>query len=117
MVRLLHQSVSISPGGSPKKGVNKANKEIFPIFSLKFRVLKLRFLAFSEGPGGFKELRKARRNHFHLSWYLIVPGITSYDQKPSTKNLVWTETVQRRLRLMEEISQVEIANKGNVNAS
>ena len=37
-------------GGSPKKGVNKANKEIFPIFSLKNRVLKLRFLAFPEGP-------------------------------------------------------------------
>ena len=70
-----------TPGGVPKKRVNKANKEIFPNFSLKFRVLKLRFLAFVEGPGGFRELREAGRNHFHLSWYLVVLGITSYDQK------------------------------------
>ena len=39
-------------------------------------------LAFPGGPGGFRELREAGRNHFHLSWYLLVPGITSYDQKP-----------------------------------
>ena len=51
----------------PKKGVNKEYKEIFPNFSLKFRVLKLRFFALSEGPGGFRELREAGRNHFHLS--------------------------------------------------
>ena len=38
--------------------------------SLKNRVLKLRFLAFPGGPGGFRELREAGRNHFHLSWYL-----------------------------------------------
>ena len=44
------------------------------MFSLKFWVLKLRFLAFPEGPGGFRELRKAGRNHFHLSWYL--PRVT-----------------------------------------
>ena len=69
---------SISPGGSPQKGVKKEYKEIFLNFSLKFRVLKLRFLAFSEGPGGFRELREAGRNHFHLSWYLLVPRITSY---------------------------------------
>ena len=70
-----------TPGGVPPKRVNKANKEIFPNFSLKLRVLKLRFLAFSEGPGGFRELREAGRNHFQLSWYLSVPGVTSYDQK------------------------------------
>ena len=56
------------PGGVPKKGVNKVNKDFFPKFSLKFWVLKLRFLAFLEGPGGFRELREAGRNHFHLSW-------------------------------------------------
>ena len=39
------------------------------------------FLAFREGPGGFREVREAGRNHFHLSWYLILPGITSYDKK------------------------------------
>ena len=26
-------------------------------------------------------LREAGRNHLHLSWYLVVPGITSYGQK------------------------------------
>ena len=61
---------SISPGGSPKKGVNKANKDFFPNLSEIVRVLKLRFLAFPQGPGGFRELREAGRNHFHLSWYL-----------------------------------------------
>ena len=30
----------------------------------------------------FRKLREACRNHFHLSWYLLVPGITSYSQKP-----------------------------------
>ena len=74
---------SISPGGVPKKGVNKANKDFFPEFVLKNRVLKPRFLAFVEGPGGFREVREAGRNHFHLSWYLLVPGITSYDRKRS----------------------------------
>ena len=40
------------------------------------------FLAFPQGPGGFRELRKAGRNHSHLSWYLKVAGITSYGRKP-----------------------------------
>ena len=51
-----------------------------PMFSKTCRVLKLRFLAFSGGPGGFRELREAGRNHFHLSWYLLVPVITSYER-------------------------------------
>ena len=56
----------------------------FPLTSSDFsRVLKPMFLVFPGGPGGFMELREADRNHFHLSWYLIVPGVTSYDQKPS----------------------------------
>ena len=73
---------SISPGGSPQKRVNKANKDFSPNCSLKFRILKLRFLAFPRVSGGFRELREAHRNHFHLSCYLLVPGITSYGQKP-----------------------------------
>ena len=68
---------SISPGGSPKKGVNKEYTVFSPNFSLELRGLKLRLLAFPEGPGGFRELRGAGRNHFHLSWYLVVPGMTS----------------------------------------
>ena len=62
--------------------MNKEYKGFFRNFSENFRVLKLRFLAFPGGPGGFRELREAGRNHFHLSWYLLVPGITSYGQKP-----------------------------------
>ena len=50
---------------------------------VNLRVQQLRFLAFPGGPGGFREVREADRNHFHLSWYLIVPGITSYCQNPS----------------------------------
>ena len=66
-----------APPVAPKKAnrkfpFNRANKEFFPKSYLTFRVLKLRFLAFTEGPGGFRELREAGRNHFHLSWYLSV---------------------------------------------
>ena len=61
-----------------KKGINRVNKEIFLIFDIRFRVLKHRFLAFSRGPGGFRELREAGRNHFHLSWYLSDTVVTSY---------------------------------------
>ena len=50
-------------------------------FSEKCWVLKYRFLAFPRGPGGFRELREAGRKHFHRSWYLLVPVVTSYDQK------------------------------------
>ena len=67
---------SISPG-VPKKMINKANKDLFSMLSQKNRSLKRRFLAFLGGPGGFRKLREAYRNHFHLSWYLLVPGIAS----------------------------------------
>ena len=46
-------------------------------------VLNYWFLAFSQGPGGFRELWESYRNHFHRSWYLSDAGITSYSQKPS----------------------------------
>ena len=60
--------------GGDTKGINTANKEKIPNVSLKVRVLKLRFLADPEGPGGFREVWEAGRKHFHLSWYLIVPA-------------------------------------------
>ena len=60
---------SSSPGGA-KKGINKEYKDLFQNCSVTIRALKLRFWAFSEGPGGFREVREAGRNHFHLSWYL-----------------------------------------------
>ena len=47
-------------------------------FVYKNSVPKYRFLAFSWGSGGFRELQEAYRNHVHLSWYLILPRITSY---------------------------------------
>ena len=64
------------------KSTMKEIKEHLSIFYIKFRVQKLRFLAFSRGSGGFRELREAGRKHFHLSWYLSVPVVTIYDQKP-----------------------------------
>ena len=48
-------------GGTQDTDFNKGfTKQIFTIFlhlSLHFRVLKLRFVAFPEDPGGFRELR------------------------------------------------------------
>ena len=52
------------------------------IFSQTIQDLYKRFLVYSRGPEGFRELREAGRNHFHISWYLLMPGIMSYDQKP-----------------------------------
>ena len=60
---------------------------------MTFRVLLYllynRFLAFSWGPGGFRELREACRKHFHPSWYLSDAVVTSYDQKPSWGNFFY----------------------------
>ena len=54
---------------------------MFPDFYVKILVLKLMLLAFSR-PGGFRELWEPGGNHFHLSWYLLVPVARSYGQKP-----------------------------------
>ena len=64
---------------SPKKGLIRLIRNFSRFVLQKIRVLKLSCLAFSEGPGGFRELREAGRNHFHLSWYLSVAVVTSYD--------------------------------------
>ena len=56
-----------SPRGGPEqKRINKEYKDFSPMFSVKFRDQKLRFLAFPQGPGGLGELREAGRNNFHL---------------------------------------------------
>ena len=68
--------------------MNKEFKLCLLLLSVICRVLKLRLLAFSQGPGGFREVREAHRNHFHLSWYLLVPRITSYGQKPSWESVL-----------------------------
>ena len=67
---------------SPLKGIYKEYKDLIRIFSVNVRVLYNAFLANSRGPGGFRKLREAYRIHFHRSWYLLVPGVTSYSQKP-----------------------------------
>ena len=54
----------------PFKGINNEIKRIVSAFYITNRVQKLRFLVFSRGPGGFRQLREAGRNNFHLSWYL-----------------------------------------------
>ena len=65
----------VSPGGPNNGG--------FPyIFCIDLQVLKHSFLAFSQGLGGFREVRQAGRNHFHLSWYLSNAVVTSYGQIP-----------------------------------
>ena len=60
-------------------------------------VLENMFLVFSRSPGGFRELREAYRNHVHLSWYLQVPGITSYCQKS-----LRVELFKTRVRYLDE---------------
>ena len=72
-------------GGPPQKGVNKEYNGFFPKFSLKFRVLKRSFFAFSKGAGGFRELREAYRNHFHL---ILVPT-SARDHELWPKTLLW----------------------------
>jgi len=59
-----------SPLIRPFKGINNENYRFVSELYIKHRVQKLRFLAFSRGPGGFRKLWEAGRNNFHLSWYL-----------------------------------------------
>ena len=77
-----HSQEAHRPAFRAQKRISKEIKDFVLIVSLKCRVQKLRFLAFPGGPGVVRDLREAGRIHFHLSWYLIVPGITSYVQKP-----------------------------------
>ena len=69
---------------------------ISPICYRQFRVLNSRFWAFSRGPAGFREVREAGRNHFHVSWYLSVSVVTSHGQKPcfpSSKPILFRKSV------------------------
>ena len=54
---------------------------MFLICLITLRVLNPRFSGFPRVPGGFRELREACRNHFHLSWYLFDDVETSYGPK------------------------------------
>ena len=51
---------------------------------------------FSRGPGGFREVRKAGRNHFHLSWCLSVSVVKSYGQKPWGGEICLPSTVSNK---------------------
>ena len=62
---------------------NKDKKDVFFIAGLNIRFFIYKYvLAFPRGPGGFRKLREACRNHFHLSWYLSDAVVTRYCQKP-----------------------------------
>ena len=58
------------------------NEGMFSNLYVTIRVLQHRYWAFSEGSGGFRELREAGRNHFHLSWCLADAVVTSYGPNP-----------------------------------
>ena len=59
------------------------------------------FGGFSRGPGGFRELREAGRNHFHLSRYLSDTVVTSYGQKSSWGEFVLPSTVVSNIALLD----------------
>ena len=62
--------------------IDRADKEYNDVLLFLYKIsgsIKQVF-GFFRGPGGFRELREAYRKLFHLSWYLLVPGVTSYDQ-------------------------------------
>ena len=61
--------------------MNKECNDDFLSSHIQFRVLCNRLLAFPQGRGGFRELREAFRNRFHLSWYLSDAVVASYGQK------------------------------------
>ena len=54
---------------------------MFSSFFETIRALKDRFLAVFSGGEGFRKVREAYRKRFHLSWYLLVSGVTSYGPK------------------------------------
>ena len=53
-------------------------RDLFPNSCIKCLILKHCCFAFFQGPGGFREVREAGRNHFHLSWYLSDAAVTSH---------------------------------------
>ena len=85
-------------------------KDALVVGSIKVRVLNNRCLAFPRGLGGVRELREACRNHFHLSWYLQVPVVTSYGQKRSWRDFF------HRVRYLSISSYVTKALHGTLKA-
>ena len=64
-------------GGSPKKGTSKEYKDCCSFFSIKSWVLKLGFLAFSQGPGliRFFSLKLPEKIGFSNSGFWLFPGV------------------------------------------
>ena len=77
----------------PFKGIDKDSKDLslFVPFS-KNQVMKHSVWAFTRG---FRKVREACRNHFHLSWYLSVPVVTSDGPKPSWGEFLLSITICR----------------------
>ena len=82
--------------------------------SVNVRVLKLRFVVFPRGPGGVGELREAGRNHFHLSWYLLVSVVTSYGQKPWGNFFVRRRYVRGARDYLGEVSSGRIRRNNKI---
>ena len=61
------------------------------------------FLAYFQGPGGFRELREVYRNHFHRSWYLSDAVVTSYSKKPSWGQCFLPSTVLKHCLCLDSI--------------
>lgn len=76
----LHRAMQGYMGSS--KGPMRITNTFPYLLYLKDRILKSRLLAFSPGAGGFRKLREACRNHFHLSCCLSGAVVTIYSQKP-----------------------------------
>ena len=62
-----------------KEAFNKGKRGFVSDVSISNRAVKHRCLIFSQGPGGFRELWEARRNHFHPSWYLSDSMVPNYE--------------------------------------
>ena len=75
-------------------------------------------MAFPGGPGGFRELREAGRNHFHLSWYLSDTVVTSPGPPQGPKKRTGNEQnarnsePERRLLGTPETSRIPPENVG-----
>ena len=67
--RIRHQILPIHSNSQVCRAESRSRYQEINLY-ITFRALKRRFSVFPRGPGGFRELREACRNHFELSWYL-----------------------------------------------
>ena len=69
-VHLIHSRGPPRTPTGPVKGLYRVDEDISLIVHIKCLDIKYCFWAILQRGGGFRELREACRNHFHLSWYL-----------------------------------------------